>query len=235
MKNKLFIDDNVGFVELLEVFGNDLTVANAARVSFHKESHMEPITDPESGSIVSYELSERDKKLINFLAKRNHITPFFHPNLRFRIKMPIFVAREWFRHVIGFARNEVSRRYVTEEPEVFVPHEIRQRDKDVKQGSSEELVENNEEVVKGMKEYSKAAVGYYNKLLEQGVCPEQARMILPQSMYTEFIETGSLSAFARLVKLRDEATAQREIQVYARHISTLAQQDFPVSWAALTQ
>ena len=95
-----------GFVELLDTFGDDLTVVNAARVSFHKESK---------------ELSMQDEKLIKLLARHNHITPFFRPQVRFRLKMPIFVAREWFRHQIGSARNEVSRRYVDEPPECYVP------------------------------------------------------------------------------------------------------------------
>jgi thymidylate synthase (FAD) len=113
MKERMM--DNIGFVEWLETFGDDLTVVNAARVSFDK---------------VSTELTEGDKKLIQYLAKHDHISPFFHPQVRFRIKMPIFVAREWYRHTIGFARNEVSRRYVDSLPECWVPHphEIRERD-----------------------------------------------------------------------------------------------------------
>ena len=119
---KVNVLDNKGFVERLEVFGNDLTVVNAARVSFAKESH---------------EFSEQDGKLIRYLAKHNHVTPFFHPQIRMRIKMPIFVAREWYRHQIGFARNEVSRRYVDSPPECYVPNaqDIRARDSNKKQGS----------------------------------------------------------------------------------------------------
>lgn len=100
------LHDSISKVEILEVMGNDLTVVNAARVSFHKESN---------------EMTEADGKLIRYLAKHKHVTPFFHPQIRFRIKMPIFVAREWYRHQIGFARNEVSRRYVDEAPEVYAP------------------------------------------------------------------------------------------------------------------
>lgn len=115
-------------VELLEVFGNDLTVVNAARVSFAKESN---------------EMTFGDEKLIHYLAKNHHNSPFFHPQIRFRLKMPIFVAREWFRHQIGFARNEVSRRYVDSDPECWVPSidDIRQRDSNVKQGSKDIPVE----------------------------------------------------------------------------------------------
>ncbi len=218
MKNKLFLSDNIGSVELLEVFGDDLTIVNAARVSFHKESH---------------ELSERDIKLINYLAQHQHVTPFFHPIIRFRIKMPIFVAREWYRHTIGFARNEVSRRYVTNEPEIFVPETLRMKDKDVKQGSKSEAVQDSAGYVEQMRKYCKQAVTYYNELLKNNVCPEQARMILPQSMYTEFVETASLAGYARLVNLRIDTAAQREIQQYARYIHHLLKDKFPASWKAL--
>ena len=118
-----------GFVQLLDTFGDDLTVVNAARVSFNKN--------------VS-EMTQRDEKLIKYLADNNHVTPFFHPQVRMRIKMPIFVAREWFRHQIGFARNEVSRRYVDYEPEMYSPSLVRARDVKLKQGSKAEAVSENE-------------------------------------------------------------------------------------------
>jgi len=232
MGKKIFLEDNKGFVELLAVFGDDLTIVNAARVSFHKESAMEKVLD-EKTNTETLKLSKPDTRLIQFLAKHNHITPFFHPIIRFRIKMPIFVVREWYRHGIGFARNEVSRRYVTNESEIFVPEHLRMRDKNVKQGSKSETIPDNEKYVQQMQKYCKKAQEYYNSLLENNVCPEQARMILPQSMYTEFIETASLAAYARLVNLRIEASAQREIQVYAQHIDTLVKEKFPVSWPAL--
>lgn len=233
MSKKLFIEDNIGFVELLEVFGNDITVVNAARVSYHKESGFEQIVEAD-GSVSGHKVSDRDKKLINFLADHNHVTPFFHPLLRFRIKMPIFIAREWYRHVVGFARNEVSRRYVTDLPECFIPKNLRQRAPNVKQGSKVETIANNDQVRQTMQEFCKQALEYYNKLMEtEQVCPEQARMILPQSMYTEFIETASLAAYARLVVLRLEAGAQKEIRDYASLISTLVAPQFPASWQAL--
>ena len=113
--NKIMMADGVGFVELLETFGDDLTVVNAARVSFDK---------------VSTELTEADKKLINYLAKHDHVSPFFHPQVRFRLKMPIFVLREYFRHQIGLSRNEVSRRYVDTKAECWVPSRDELRDRD---------------------------------------------------------------------------------------------------------
>jgi len=208
-------------MELLDVFGNDLTVVNAARVSFAKESA---------------EFSEKDGKLIKYLAKHNHITPFFHPQIRLRIKMPIFVAREWYRHQIGFARNEVSRRYVDTVPECWIPSpdQIRERDPKLKQGSKETPVLNAEEIHRMMKTHTEVNVMVYQDLLSKGVAPEIARCVLPQSMYTEFIETGSLAAYARLYKLRTDPTAQREIQDYARKLGELIEPLFPISWKELT-
>ncbi len=209
---------NAGFVECLDTFGDDLTVVNAARVSFAKE-----VT----------EFTERDGKLINYLAKNGHISPFFHPQIRMRIKMPIFVAREWFRHQIGFARNEVSRRYVDDEPECWIPEVLRARDANLKQGSKEEAIPGNDDVVGRIREYTERSVRFYNELLELQVAPEVARLVLPQSMYTEFIETGSLSAYARLCGLRMDPHAQKEIRDYAQAVSEILRQKFPVSWAAL--
>jgi thymidylate synthase (FAD) len=208
-------------MELLEVFGNDLTVVNAARVSFAKEST---------------EFSGADEKLIKYLAKHNHVTPFFHPQIRLRIKMPIFVAREWYRHQIGFARNEVSRRYVDTKPECWIPSpdQIRERDPKLKQGSKDNQVDNAETVHQLIKTHTEVNVMVYEDLLSQGVAPEIARCVLPQSMFTEFIETGSLAAYARLYKLRTDPTAQREIQDYAKKLGELIEPLFPVSWKALT-
>jgi len=208
-------------MELLDVFGNDLTVVNAARVSFAKEST---------------EFSGADEKLIKYLAKHNHVSPFFHPQLRFRFKMPIFVAREWYRHQIGFARNEVSRRYVDSTPECWIPSpdQIRERDPKLKQGSKENQVDNADEIYQLMKTHTEVNVMLYEDLLSKGVAPEIARCILPQSMITEFIETGSLAAYARLYKLRTDPTAQREIQRYAEMIGEIIEPLFPVSWKALT-
>lgn len=219
-KQKKCMPDNVGFVECLEKFGDDLTVVNAARVSFDK---------------VSYELTEGDKKLINYLAKHDHVSPFFHPQVRFRIKMPIFVAREWYRHTIGFARNEVSRRYVDSPPECWVPQpdEIRERDPKAKQGSKATPVEESEEVHRVIAEQTRQALQTYKELLDSGVAPEVARGILPQSMYTEFIETGSLAAYARLCHLRLGADAQKEIRMYAGLVNDILEAAFPVSWKAL--
>lgn len=208
-------------MELLDVFGNDLTVVNAARVSFAKEST---------------EFSGADEKLIKYLAKHNHVSPFFHPQLRFRFKMPIFVAREWYRHQIGFARNEVSRRYVDTSPECWIPSpdQIRERDPKLKQGSKDTPVVDADEIHRMMKTHTDVNVMLYEDLLKRGVAPEVARCILPQSMITEFIETGSLAAYARLYNLRMDPSAQREIRKYAEMIGEVIERLFPVSWKALT-
>jgi len=206
-------------VELLEVFGDDLTVVNAARVSFAKESHS---------------LTGGDAKLIQYLAYHSHVTPFFHPQARFRLKMPIFVAREWFRHQIGFARNEVSRRYVDSEPEFWLPTELRQRDENKKQGSKDIKIQYNGHCLAKMNIHHTQSIELYNYLLSNKVCPEQARAVLPQSMMTEFIETGSLAAYARLYKLRTDPTAQVEIQELASLVGKLLAEKFPISWSALT-
>jgi thymidylate synthase (FAD) len=213
--------DGIGFVELLDTFGDDLTVVNAARVSFAKEST---------------EMTERDGKLIKYLAEHNHVTPFFHPQARFRIKMPIFVAREWYRHQIGFARNEVSRRYVDMRPECWVPAvaDFRARDPKAKQGSRPDAVASAEEWHGLVSAAMTETVALYEKMIAEGIAPEIARCVLPQSMYTEFIETGSLAAYARLCGLRLSPDAQKEIRTYADGLRGLLMPAFPVSWAALT-
>ncbi len=219
---KVHVLDQTGYVEVLEVFGSDLTVVNAARVSFAKESQ---------------EFSEQDGKLVRYLAKHHHISPFFHPQIHMRIKMPIFVAREWFRHQIGFARNEVSRRYVDSPPECYIPaaHDIRARDPKLKQGSKSEPVDNADFAESILMDTTSTAMNAYNDLLKAGVAPEVARMVLPQSMYTEFVETGSLAAYARLCNLRLDPTAQKEIRDYANAVAALLHSRFPVSWGALVE
>lgn len=208
-------------VELLEVFGDDLTVVNAARVSLAKESP---------------EFNAADAKLIQYLVKHHHESPFFHPQARFRIKIPIFLAREWFRHTIGFSRNEVSRRYVDSPPEFFAPSEFRARAPSKKQGSDEV---NPYDPVEAQycRETFEEIIGLshlaYESLLQHGLAPEQARMVLPQNMMTEFIETGSLAAYARLCRLRLGPDAQKEIREVAELISQQMEQAFPVSWKAL--
>lgn len=178
-------------------------------------------------------MTKRDEGLIRFLAEHQHNTPFFHPQARFRLKMPIFVAREWFRHQIGAARNEVSRRYVDEPPECYVPDVVRARDAKLKQGSKAEGVEDNTLAKSMIEESNNAAMKMYDDLLKMGVAPEVARTVLPQGMYTEFIETGSIAFYARLCSLRLDPGAQWEIRQFAEAVRNQLYEKFPVSWKAL--
>lgn len=207
-------------VELLETFGSDLTVVNAARVSLGKE-----VT----------EMSDKDARLIRYLVRHDHVSPFFHPQARFRIKMPIWMAREWYRHTVGFARNEVSRRYVDEPPTFHLPEHLRTRAPGKKQGSNDDVHPETCLLRDVMAETTRNAMVTYQSLLDHNVPPEQARMILPQNMMTEFIETGSLAGYARLVGLRTGPDAQAEIREVAQRVSDLLATRFPVSWPALVQ
>lgn len=206
-------------MEILDTFGDDLTVVNAARVSYNKTVD---------------EMTSKDEKLIKYLAEHNHVTPFFHPQIRFRIKMPIFVAREWYRHQIGFARNEVSRRYVDYKAEMYVPEFVRERDPKSKQGSRPNPIDKNSMATSLIQDINERAEETYEQLLQMNVAPEVARTVLPQGMYTEFIETGSLAAYARLCGLRLDPSAQWEIRQYAEVVSELLSAKFPVSWRYLT-
>lgn len=220
-------------VKLIDVMGDDARVANAARVSFDKETYPD-----EDGNIL-----ERDQKLIAYLARHNHWTPFSHVQITMREEVPIFVARQRFKHMVGFTYNEVSRRYVDSPPQFFTPDVWRGRAENKKQGSSDEEIS----FLKVDSEYS-PSVGYvyqeaveacmyaYQLMLDGGVAPEQARMILPQSMMTSYYVTGSLAAWARAYKLRIDPHAQKEIQDLA-HMWGEVMEELPqlkYSWEALT-
>lgn len=212
--------------EYISRMGTDLTVVNAARVSFDKQSEYE--YDPYNDL---YVLSHQDQKLINYLAKHKHWTPFAHPQITVHIKAPIFVARQLGKHQVGMVWNEVSRRYVDSEPEFYSPGVWRKRAENVKQGSSEDTV--NAEWHPAHLYEKPLAV--YKTMLERGVCPEQARMVLPQSMYTEWYWTGSLSAFARVCKLRLDTHTQKETRDVAQQIHAIIKPLFPISWKALME
>jgi thymidylate synthase (FAD) len=221
--------------ELIDHMGSDLTVVNAARVSFDKESDWDTCDNcKENGCCFSPEvcnpLTSRDFKLINYLAKHNHFTPFTHPQIILRETVPIFVARQRFKHVVGFTYNEVSRRYVDDEPEFYVPEFWRKRAENKKQGSSDEVVDRKW----SLESLYKDQVELYKAMLLWGVAPEQARMVLPQSMLTSYYVTGSLAAFARAYKLRIDPHAQAEIQDLAKEWDRIIRPLFPVSWEALT-
>lgn len=211
-------------VELMHYVGNDLVVANAARVSFHKTSQYE--FDAEKDEAV---LPERDVKLINYLATHNHHSPFNHSFLTFRVKAPIFVARQLVKHKF-LPWNEVSRRYVDEEPEFYLPSNFRERAKNIKQGSGDILPEG--ELVHSAKIATLTALNYYNDLLSEGVCPEQARMVLPQNTMTEWWWSGTLGAFLDMLKLRLDTHTQQETREVAEKIATQVKELFPVSYEA---
>ena len=199
-------------VNLIDVMGTDLSVVNAARVSFAKESN---------------EFSKQDAKLIHFLAKHNHWSPFGHASLQFRIKAPIFVARQLVKHQVGLVWNEVSRRYVDDEPEFYIPSEWRLKADDKKQGSSDETIEYN---LGSTLEFVKTT---YQNMLRANIAPEMARMILPQNLYTEWYWSGTLMAFARVCNLRCKPDTQMETQLIANEIDFKSRELFPISWKAL--
>lgn len=226
-------------VTLIDHMGSDLSVVNAARVSFEKTSEWDYIRT--SGGDVVEVLPDRDAKLIRYLAKHNHWTPFGHCFASFRIKAPIFVARQLGKHQVGLVWNEVSRRYVDSEPEFYVPDEWRLRAANVKQGSSEKVFEGTPYYTRtNVKSFSPKslmalAVRMYDSLLEHGICPEQARMILPQATYTEWVWSGSLAAFARVCKLRLDPHTQKETRQVAEMIDAEMSRLFPISWQELME
>lgn len=222
-------------VSLIDKMGSDLSVVNAARVSFDKVS--------EWG--IENELQEKDIRLIGFLARNNHWTPFAHTSVTLHVKAPIFVVRQLAKHQVGGVINEVSRRYVDSTPEFYMPENWRAKHENKKQGSHEDKfvpVLNNSDSMGVytvptdhivLNAYTEC-INVYNQLLANGICPEQARMVLPQSMFTEFYWTGSIAFFARVCGLRLKPDAQFETRVIAQQISDLIEPNYPVSWKALT-
>ena len=213
-------------VRLIDHMGSDLSVVNAARVSFAKESEWDII--PEAGPVEGY-LKFGDEKLIKYLAKHNHWSPFGHASMQFHIKAPVFVARQLVKHQVGLVWNEVSRRYVDDEPEFYNPTEWRLAAENKKQGSSDETIEYQ---LGSTLEFVKTT---YSNMLKLGIAPEMARMILPQSMMTEWYWSGTLYAFARVCNLRCKPDAQKETQMVADQIDVLAKELFPNSWEALRE
>lgn len=239
--------------------GSDLSVVNAARVSFAKDSDWEDITvdsqefDISHGytdtkTVIGKKLADRDAKLIKYLAAHKHWTPFAHPQISLHMKLPMFVQRQIDKHQIGFVVNEVSRRYVSDEPELYEPEYWRKAPTDgAKQGSLDEphpmTIETSDtpdsepfeiDLQNWFEAHNKSSLDLYNTLVEEGVAPEMARMVLPMNMYTESWKTGSLYAWANLYKLRIDGHAQKEIQEVAKQVGEILEPLFPVSWKALT-
>lgn len=224
-------------VGLVDEMGSDLSVVNAARVSFDKESEWE-LSFEHDRKFGDNVLSDKDAKLISYLAKHNHWSPFAHTSVQLRVKAPIFVARQLVKHQVGGVWNEVSRRYVDSEPEFWFPEHWRGRPEgSIKQGSSGFV-----EVVPSSSSYGGFWLPYhvmelcldqYLNMLQQGVAPEQARMVLPQNMMTEWIWTGSLMFWCRVCRERLAPGAQVETREVAEQIAEIVAPLFPVSWAAL--
>ena len=214
--------------------GDDLTVVDAARVSFDKESEWDHHPEnPDTNYGLPY-LKDADVKLINYLAKHNHWSPFAHTSVQLRVKAPIFVARQLVKHQVGGVWNEVSRRYVDSEPEFWFPKVWRGRPEgSIKQGSSgkaySDLIDGN----KIARSAVEKCLFIYTNMLADGVAPEQARMVLPQNMQTEWIWTGSLMFWCRVCRERLAPGAQAETREIAEQIAEIVAPLFPVSWSAL--
>lgn len=207
--------------ELIDHMGSDDRIVDAARVSFSKKAD-------------NY-TEAQNKQLIRYLAKHNHFTPFTHTQITMRETVPIFVARQRLKHYIGFTYNEVSRRYVDDTPEFYYPEEWRSRPEgSMKQGSGDKH-EKSDEFLALYQVHCNRALYLYKHMIEDGIAPEQARMVLPQSMITSYYVTGSLAAFARAYNQRIDSHAQVEIQELAKQWDAVISPLFPISWAALTE
>ena len=195
-------------IQLIDKMGSDLSVVNAARVSFAKKKDV---------------LDQSDEKLIKYLADHDHWSPFGHTTLQFLIKAPVFVARQLVKHQVGLVWNEVSRRYVDYEPEFYVPFMWRGKPENKKQGSADTEVEFD------ITDITHACKAVYNQMLEANIAPEMARMILPQSMMTEWYWSGTLYAFARVCNLRNKEDSQEETRMVTHEIARHMKDHFPVS------
>lgn len=208
---------------LVDSMGNDLTTVNAARVSYGAESH---------------EMTLRDEKLIEFLAKHKHITPFRHAQVTLRCKAPIFIARQLGKHQTGFSWNEVSRRYKDGEAievECFVPDVVFGRPEKLMTQTAQPLPQDfASQVSEHISNVNAVAVREYAALIEMGIAPEQARMVLPQSMMTEWIWTGSLYGWASMYNQRSSEHAQYEVRLFAEEVNKIMSELFPICWKALT-
>lgn len=203
----------LGYIELIDHMGDDLSIVNAARVSYNK---------------ISDEFQEKDKKLIYFLAKHKHWTPFEQNSLKFRVKCPIYIARQWMKHRC-WVFNEISARYTKFDNTIYSPKEFRAQDLKNKQSSlvSEEL---DQEKIRAVYEsISEESIKAYNQLIELGLCREQARGVLPVASHTEFVTTVNLRNYMHWYNLRAPHDAQWEIQQYAKASIKLVEKYFPVA------
>lgn len=223
--------------EYIDHMGSDLSVVNAARVSFDKVSDwklVESEPDPDDGWVtISFNLGEDDKKLIHYLAKHDHWTPFAHTSISLRMQAPVPIRTQCFKHKQGLVENEESRRYISARPALFIPDILRKAPTNgAKQGSSGVHPKSNH----WLNQYEwvcKEAITLYERMIADGICPEQARFVLPQGCEVQWIWTGNLYAFANFYLKRTDPHAQREIQDLARMVGKIIEPLFPVSWKAL--
>lgn len=211
-------------VDYLDHMGSDLTVVDRARVSFAKRSKLGP----------DGKLLDKDTRLINYLASHKHMLPFRHPHISFHFKAPVFVARQLVKHQVGMSWSEISRRYVTSEPEFYLPDMLRAAAADKKQGSQDVEAPYADTNMSDLRVLHRLAFETYREFINRGVAPEQARMVLPVSHYTEWHWTGSLLAWAHVWNERTAAGAQKETQDCVRLIGPKMAELFPVSWGVLT-
>lgn len=205
--------------EYVDHMGGDLSVVNAARVSFAKESK---------------KFEDKDEKLIKYLAKHKHELPFAHTAITLRCSAPVPIRTQCFKSKIGFVENEESRRYITSEPELFIPDSLRMAVEDKKQGSGE-VHPKSAQWLKMYTYYADDCLQIYKGMIDDNVCPEQARFVLPQGVMVNWIWTGSLLAYARFYNLRSKPDAQKEVQAMAEKVSSVIEPLFPISWKELTK
>lgn len=209
-------------VELVNFMGDDSSVSNSARVSFNKWKES---------------FDENDEKLIKYLADHKHLTPFRHNQVQIRCKAPIFLVRQLGKHQVGLSWNEVSRRYVKTEPEFFYPDGWRSKPEgSIKQGSGESLVKmlgDYADIESCYDNFVNHSIYIYNEMLDSGVAPELARMVLPQSMLTEWVWSGNILAFAHVYKERIASGAQEEAKFFAKELDEVIRPLYPVAWSAL--
>ena len=218
-KRTINVLDN-GFVRLIDVLGSDLSVVNAARVSMGKRKTV---------------FDESDEKLIMYLAKNKHTSPFRHAFLSFHVKCPLFVKGQFDKHQVGISINTISGRYVQTADDWYVPSSLRKAAYNVKQGSKDESIDEEFFFLGEMNHHYQDSINLYNDLIEAGVCREQARTVLPQGMNTEFYISGSLQAVIHLISLRTDPHAQKEIQDYGFAFKEIVEPLFPVSMKALLE
>ena len=213
-------------VELLDHYGSDWTVVNAARVSFSGE---------EWAQLPEGYTEEQGAKLISYLSEHKHMCPFRHPQITIRCEAPVFLARQLGKHQIGLVWSEESRRYRDHAPDFYVPLEWRKRPEGgIKQGSAGSFEGPDAEALDDAYiELLDRAVDLYEGMLEDGVAPEMARMVLPQSMMVRWVWTGSLEAFSHMYKLRIDGHAQKEARDFAQELDTIMKELYPYSWSAL--